>query len=45
LPGSQPGDQYVLLKIVVPPAQSPEARAVYEEMQRVMPFDPRAGLA
>lgn len=44
LPGSQAGDQYVLLKIVVPPAQSPEARAVYEEMQRVMPFDPRAGL-
>jgi curved DNA-binding protein len=45
LPGSTPGDQYVLLKIVLPPAQSPEARAVYEEMQRVMPFDPRAGLA
>jgi curved DNA-binding protein len=45
LPGSQAGDQYVLLKIVVPPAQSHEARAVYEEMQRVMPFDPRAGLA
>ncbi len=45
LPGSSPGDQYVLLKIVLPPAQSPEARAVYEEMQRVMPFDPRAGLA
>ena len=45
LPGSPPGDQYVLLKIVVPPAQTPEARALYEEMQRVMPFDPRAGLA
>ncbi len=45
LPGSPPGDQYVLLKIVVPPAQSPEARALYEEMQRVMPFDPREGLA
>lgn len=45
LPGSQPGDEYVVLKIVVPPAQTPEARALYEEMQRVMPFDPRAGLA
>jgi curved DNA-binding protein len=44
LPGSPPGDQYVLLKIVVPPAQSPEARALYEQMQRVMPFDPREGL-
>jgi curved DNA-binding protein len=45
LPGSPPGDQYVLLKVVVPAAQSPEARALYEEMQRVMPFDPREGLA
>ena len=44
LPGLQAGDQYVLLKIVLPPAQTPEARALYEEMQRVMPFDPRAGL-
>jgi curved DNA-binding protein len=45
LPGSPAGDQYVLLKVVVPPAQSPEARALYEQMERIMPFDPRAGLA
>ncbi len=44
LPGSIPGDQYVQLKVVVPPAQSPDARKLYEEMQRVMDFDPRAGL-
>ncbi len=44
LPGSSPGDQYVQLKVVVPPAQSPEARALYEQMQREMAFDPRAGL-
>ncbi len=44
LPGPQAGDQYVLLKVVVPPAQSPEARALYEEMQRVMAFNPRAEL-
>ena len=44
LPGAQPGDEYVLLKVIVPRASSPEARAVYEEMQRVMPFDPRADL-
>ena len=44
LPGSTPGDQYVQLKVVVPPAQSPDARKLYEEMQRVMDFDPRAGL-
>ncbi len=44
LPGNPAGDQYVLLKIVVPPAQTPEARELYEQMQRVMAFDPRAGL-
>ena len=45
LPGSTPGDQYVQLKVVVPAAQTPEARQVYEEMQRVMAdFDPRADL-
>jgi curved DNA-binding protein len=43
LPGSPQGDQYVQLKVVVPPAQTSEARALYEEMQRVMAFDPRAG--
>ncbi len=45
LPGTQAGDQYVLLKVVVPPAQTPEARELYEQMQRVLAFDPRAGLA
>ncbi len=44
LPGPQPGDQYVLLKVVVPPADSPEARELYEQMRKVMAFDPRAGL-
>lgn len=44
LPGSTPGDQYVVLKIVLPPADSEKARALYEEMQRELPFDPRAEL-
>jgi len=44
LPGSPPGDQYVVLKIVLPPADSPRARELYEEMQRELPFDPRAEL-
>ncbi len=44
LPGSPPGDQYVVLKIVLPPADSEKARALYEEMQRQLPFDPRAEL-
>lgn len=46
LPGQPPGDAYVQLKIVLPPAKSPEARALYEEMRsKLSGFDPRAGLA
>jgi curved DNA-binding protein len=45
LPGQQPGDQYVQLKVVLPPANSPEAKALYEEMRQNLAFDPRADLA
>lgn len=41
LPGITPGDQYVELKIALPPADSPKAKELYEQMQREMPFDPR----
>lgn len=44
LPGTAAGDQYVVLKIALPPADSPKARELYEEMQRELPFDPRAEL-
>jgi curved DNA-binding protein len=44
LPGATPGDQYVVLKIVLPPAESEKARELYEQMQRELPFDPRAEL-
>jgi len=44
LPGQPPGDQYVQLKVVMPAANSPEARAVYEEMKQKMAFDPRSEL-
>jgi curved DNA-binding protein len=44
LPGATPGDQYVVLKIVLPPADSEKARELYEQMQRELPFDPRAEL-
>ncbi|HKE96254.1 MAG TPA: DnaJ C-terminal domain-containing protein, partial [Povalibacter sp.] len=44
LPGATPGDQYVVLKIVQPPADSPRAKELYEQMQRDLPFDPRAEL-
>jgi curved DNA-binding protein len=44
LPGSTPGDQYVVLKIQTPPANSTKAREFYEQMQRELAFDPRADL-
>jgi curved DNA-binding protein len=45
LPGQPPGDQYVQLKVVLPPADSPEAKAVYEQMRTKLNFDPRASEA
>jgi curved DNA-binding protein len=44
LPGNPPGDQYVVLQIHAPPADSPEARELYEQMERRMPMNPRASL-
>jgi len=44
LPGKEPGDQYVVLKIALPPADTDKARQVYEHMKRELPFDPRAEL-
>jgi len=45
LPGQAPGDQYVQLKVVLPPADSPEAKAIYEQMRAKLNFDPRASEA
>ncbi|MFO7303957.1 MAG: DnaJ C-terminal domain-containing protein [Gammaproteobacteria bacterium] len=44
LPGNPPGDQYVVLKIVLPPATTPEARALFERMRSELPFNPRKGM-
>ncbi len=44
LPGPTPGDQFVQLKVVVPPANTPEAKAVFEEMKQKLKFNPRADL-
>jgi curved DNA-binding protein len=44
LPGKPPGDQFVVLKIVLPP-DSPKARQLFEQMKREIPFDPRAASA
>jgi curved DNA-binding protein len=41
IPSTPPGDLYIDIRIVVPPANTPEARALYETMQREMAFDPR----
>ena len=43
-PGGPPGDQYVVLKVVLPEATTAQARALYERMRSELAFDPRAGL-
>jgi curved DNA-binding protein len=43
LPGDPAGDQYVLLRVVLPPASSPRARELYEAMARDLAFNPRPG--
>jgi len=43
LPGATPGDEFVVLKVVLPPSTTPEARELYERMQSELQFDPRAG--
>jgi curved DNA-binding protein len=42
LPGEPPGDQFVTLRVVLPEADTPERRALYEQMASAMKFDPRA---
>jgi curved DNA-binding protein len=41
IPGTPPGDLYLLLEVVLPPATSTKARELYEEMAREMAFNPR----
>jgi curved DNA-binding protein len=44
IPGKPAGDLYVVLKVVLPPADSEAAKAAYKAMQRTLEFDPRAHL-
>ncbi len=44
LPGQPAGDLLVELQIHVPPALTPEARALYQEMAATLPFHPRQDL-
>ncbi len=42
LPAAQPGDLYVVLQVVLPPADTEARRSAYRDMQRKAVFDPRA---
>lgn len=44
IPGSPPGDLFVVLKIELPPADNEQARSLYLEMKHKMAFNPRAKL-
>ena len=44
VPGAVAGDQYVVLQIVTPPADTPAKKAFYEGMARDLPFNPRRHL-
>lgn len=44
LPGKTPGDQYVVLRLVTPPADTPEAKALYRTMAEKLPLNPREAL-
>ena len=44
LPGKEPGDLTVVLTIVLPKAETAQAKELYETMARDLAFDPRAGM-
>ena len=42
LPGKAPGDLYVVLQVTLPPADSEDAKRLYEQMRDQLGFNPRA---
>jgi curved DNA-binding protein len=44
LPGDPPGDQYLTLRIAMPPSSSDKAKAMYRELAKESVFNPRAKL-
>jgi curved DNA-binding protein len=44
LPGNPPGDQFVVLKIMAPPATTPAEEKLYREMAEAMRMNPRSAL-
>jgi curved DNA-binding protein len=41
IPGEPPGDLYIVLEVVLPPADTDRAREIYETMRQELPFNPR----
>lgn len=44
IPGDPPGDLYLVLEVILPPADSETAREVYRTMAERLAFNPRRGL-
>lgn len=44
MPSKPPGDLYVTIKIVLPPADTEKAKNIYKEMAEALDFDPRKKL-
>ena len=44
IPGNPPGDMYVVLKIVLPKAETDSAKELYREMEQKLKFNPRSNL-
>jgi len=42
IPAEPPGDLLLAIRVVLPGADTPQARALYEQMARDLAFDPRA---
>jgi curved DNA-binding protein len=43
LPGKDPGDQYVILQIMTPEANTEELKQLYKKMEQISNFNPRDG--
>ena len=44
LPGKEPGDQFVVLQIMTPPADDSNAKQLYQQMAEELNFNPRADI-
>lgn len=44
LPSKEPGDQFVVLQIITPPADNDTAKQLYQQMAEELNFNPRANL-